>query len=453
MIDQWFMPAGRKHWADWFLKEHHRFTITGLSRSGKSMLFTSLMTMLRYRSEGRYECLPLLEHLPMALVEHMWIAPLEGFAMFEVEAHLDALENQRWPAPTEDVYGFKLVVRLRQSGAVKKYLLPYTDIEFEFIDYPGEWLTDLPMLQKSFQQWSDSAWAQQMNRPQRDYAGVWHDAVNDFDFDQPPTPEAIRHLLEQYRGYLSHAKQNGITLLQPGSFLLGTKGYDWEQHGFTPLPSAVSSDITHPWTRHFSANYKHFQQKWLKSLQQKTFKQADKQIILIDLFEGLNHSKQHLYQLKETLSHLADTFQYGEDNWFSRHVLRQRSISKVAFVAAKADLIPAAHRDQLLVLLKQVTEGARARFADKSVQFEHFLVSALTATDPGSTPTSLRYINEQRKYIEADFEPLPDTLAQMSAQEHFPVLPAQVPEDYLPRILNGRGMDRLLQFLLGDQHE
>ncbi len=449
MIQQWFTPAQHNHWANWFLKERHRFSITGLSRSGKSMLFTSLMTMLKYRSEGQYECLPLLEHLPMNLVEHMWVEPIDGFNMFPVEEHLEALHQGQWPTPTEDVYGFKLVIRLKQISGVKKYLLPYTDVVFEFIDYPGEWLTDLPLLNREYAQWSDSSWAQQMNRPQRDYAHAWHQGVEAFDFDAAPTSQNVATLVGLYRNYLKHAKDNGITLLQPGSFLLGNNSYDWQQHGFTPLPSSVSSDITHPWTVLFSNNFKHFQQHWLQPLKRKTFRQADKQIVLIDLFEGLNHSKQHLYQLKETMSHLAETFTYGDDSWVARHVLRQQNISKVAFVAAKADLIPQAHREPLLRLLKQVTAGAVARFADKPVTFEHFLVSAIQATDPGSNATSLRYRNADNKYLEADFDPLPESIAAMSADEHFPVLPAKVPEDYLPRILNGRGLDRLFQFLLG----
>ncbi|MBD3587473.1 YcjX family protein [Salinimonas sp. HHU 13199] len=453
MITQWFNPAKNNHWADWFLKEHHRFTITGLSRSGKSTLFTSLMTMLKYRSEGGYQCLPLLEYLPAELVEHMWIEPIDGFEMFPVEQHIEALGKKAWPSPTEDVYGFKVLVRLRETSGVKKHLLPYTDVVFEFIDYPGEWLTDLPMLTKPFTQWSDSAWAQQMNRPQRDYAEQWHDVVAEFDFDQPPEPERVEMLVEQYRNYLLYAKQNGITLLQPGSFLLGDTGFDWRSYGFTPLPSSVSSDVTHPWTKLFDKNYRYFQKQWLTPLKSRTFRQADKQIILIDLFEGLNHSKQHLYQLKETLSYLAEVFSYGESGWFSRNILRQQAISKVAFVAAKSDLLPAAYHDDLLVLLKQITEGAVAKIKDKPVHFEHFLVSALQATDPGSTPSSLRYRGKAGQYIEAEFEPLPESLSAMSSQEHFPVLPASVPDDYLPRILSGRGLDRLLQFLLGDGHE
>ena len=131
-----------------------------------------------------------------------------------------------------------------------------------------------------------------------------------------------------------------------------------------------------------------------------------------------------------------------------RHVLQQQGIAKVAFVATKADLVPVGQRDALLSLLKDVTRGATARFKDGEVQFEHFLVSAIQATDEGSHDDALRYMNDEGRYMEADFEALPPDLKSMPEDEHYPVLPAAVPPDYLARMLNGKGLDRLLQFLL-----
>ena len=50
--------------------------------------------------------------------------------------------------------------------------------------------------------------------------------------------------------------------------------------------------------------------------------------------------------------------------------------------------------------------------------------------------------------MEVQFEPVPDAIKAMSADEHDPTLSPHVPADYLPRMLNGRGLDKLLQFLL-----
>tara|TARA_Y100001956_G_scaffold17906_1_gene17461 strand:- start:2378 stop:3757 length:1380 start_codon:yes stop_codon:yes gene_type:complete len=442
--------AGSAQFAEWFMQSRHRFTITGLSRSGKSMLFTSLMTILKYRSEQQYQCLPLLRYLPMDLVENMWVEPLGDLPEFPVEEHMAALGKGKWPPATESVAGFQLTVRLRQTHGVKKYLLPFTDIVFEFIDYPGEWLTDLPMLDKTFTQWSDSAWAQQINEPQNQFAKDWHEAVSGFDFEQPPTPDAINLLVSKYREYLLAAKAQGISMLQPGSFLIPGSGFDWQEYGFTPLPSRISSDLSSPWTQRFTHHFEVFQKNWLAALKQNTFRETDKQIILVDLFEGLNHSKSHLYQLRETLSNLAQTFVYGIPGWVQRHLLRQQKIAKVAFVATKSDLIPAAQKDNLLALLKDVTRGATAQLDKDGIQFEHFLVSAIQATDSGSNEQALRYVNSEGRYIEATFEPLPDSLKAMPADEHYPALPAGVPKDHLARILNGNGLDRLFQYLLED---
>lgn len=442
------LNKGADNFDEWFAKERHRITITGLSQSGKSMLFTSLMTTLKYRSQENYNCLPLLKSLPIELVERMWLETPEGFEPFPLESHLRDLENQRWPEPTETLYGFKLVVRLRQTGSLKKYLLPHTDVVFEFLDYPGEWITDLPMLSKNYAQWSDSSWAQQMSVPQSFYAHDWHGFVQVYDFDQEPTKERVRELVEVYRCYLQKAKKGGISMLQPGSFLIAGSGFDWKGFGFTPLPAKISSDVSHPWTQRFIENYRYFTESWLKPLKQSSFRQADKQIILVDLLAGLNHSKQHLLQLKETLSHLSETFVYGNPNWFERKVLKKQAIGRVAFVATKADLIPQAQKDFLLALLKDISEGARAKFEGKTVEFEHFLVSAIQATDPGEGDNSVRYGDLDGNYLQVEFEPLPASIKQMAPDEHFPRLEVQVPEDYLPRILNGRGLDRLFQYLL-----
>lgn len=435
--------------ADVFSKETHRFTITGLSRSGKSMLFTSLITMLKSRSEEGYACLPLLRYLPPSQVLDMRVEPLDGYKAFPHQENVAALAQGQWPSATEEAYGFKLVVRLKQTATFKKHLLPHTDVVFEFIDYPGEWITDIPMLSKTYAQWSDSTWAQLSSGPQQYYAETWRQVINQFDFEQPPTAANIHALVHAYRNYLIYAKREGISLLQPGSFLLDSSDFNWQEFGFTPLPSSITSDVSHPWYQAFNKHFCAFQNNWLTPLKQSIFKETDKQIILVDLFEGLNHSRQHLYQLKETLSHLADTFVYGQSNWFSRKVLKNEQIGKVAFVATKADLIPVSQRENLLNLLHQVSEGARAKFRDKPIEFEHFLVSAMQITDEGSSAQAIRYTDSNGRYVESSFEPIPATLKDMEEGAHFPVPSAQVPNDYKARILAGKGVDRLLQFLLG----
>lgn len=434
----------------WFTKETHRFTITGLSRSGKTMLFTSLITAFKHRGEGKFYCLPLLRYLPEKLVESVRVEPLEGFNMFPLEEHLESLERGEWPRATEAVFGVKVIIRLKQKHKFKKHLFPYTDVVLELIDYPGEWITDLPMIDKTFAQWSDSCLAQQMSPPQEHYVSEWHQTLQDFNFDEEPTIEAVQDLVVVYRNYLIQAKNAGIAMLQPGSFLLKKSGFDWGEEGFTPLPAKISSDVSHPWTILFTKHFKSFQENWLKELRKTTFRESDKQIILVDLFEGLNHSKMHVMQQKETLSHLADVFAYGQQHWFKETILRKRSIRRVAFVATKADNAPSMYQKNLLSLMTDVASSAVTKLAANRIAHEYFLVSSIRITDLGSTTKAIRYTSIEGDYREARFDFLPPYITFIRQQDNYPVLRAAVPKDYKPRMLNGIGLDRLFQYLLED---
>ena len=75
-------------------------------------------------------------------------------------------------------------------------------------------------------------------------------------------------------------------------------------------------------------------------------------------------------------------------------------------------------------------------------------MSSMQVTDEGSNDDAIRYKDTDGRYVESTFEPIPSTLKEMEEGSHFPV-PDGVPSDFKARILAGKGVDRLLQFLLG----
>ena len=64
---------------------------------------------------------------------------------FAYEGHLRALvEERRWPSSTVDISELRLVIDYqRRNGAERTLTL-------DIVDYPGEWLLDLPLLGKSY---------------------------------------------------------------------------------------------------------------------------------------------------------------------------------------------------------------------------------------------------------------------------------------------------------------
>ncbi|WP_319557433.1 YcjX family protein [Thiomicrorhabdus sp.] len=442
------VDTGAQSLENLFSRDVHHVIITGLSRSGKSMFFTTLMSLLSQRSQQTFDNLPLLRSLPKELIQSVELRPIEGEALFPLDRNLQKLQSRQWPESTEQIYGFELVLTTKPLNAISKLLRKSNQIIFRFHDYPGEWLTDLPMLHKEFVAWSDSAWSQQLNPPQKHYAADWHAFVESYDFDLLPNEELVGNYMQQYRSYLIAAKSKGITLLQPGSMLIPSPKFNWEKNGFAPLPSRIASDPEHPWTLLFQKNFEHFKKIWLAPLQESYFSKADKQIVMLDLHQGLSHSRAHLNQLKETLSNLASSFVYGADKWYKPKILFRHEISKVAFVATKIDLIPNSQHENFLHLLQDITSGIRAHLREKEVEFQHFLISAMQTTDPGSCENCLRFTNPDGDYEEWEFESIPDQLKALDPEQNYPAINTMVPKDVLARMNHAQGIDRLIEYLI-----
>jgi predicted YcjX-like family ATPase len=421
------------------------------------MLFTSLIIQLNERAQvesGGSHTLPLLKSLPMDSVVSFEILPILGEAMFPIADCIDALENQQWPAATDQVFGFELKVTSKQPARLKKLLGRSHQITtFRFYDYPGEWLTDLPMLDLTFVQWCHLVTAQQTTEPQKTLATDWLRYLERFDFDSIPTEETITDLIQRYRKYLVSAKEAGISMLQPGGYLLDKTPYNWQKYGFVPLPAKITCDLKHPWMKLMSANFTAYQVTWLEKLKQAYFSDFDSQVILVDLFEGLKHSRQHLMQLKESLSNLAGIFINGQ-TWFQK-LIGQSVMSKVAFVATKVDLIPASQNKNLLSLLKDVSSGARSQFEEKEIIFDHFLLSSIRVTkeDP-QYPDKVIYLNADNEPRLFSVEPLPMKMSDLDFGEKY-ITPNPVPsKEFKQQILASQNIDRLLEYMMsGLKHD
>jgi predicted YcjX-like family ATPase len=424
--------------------------VTGLSRSGKSTLFTSLMAQLIQRSQAQttQDSLPFLTALPINRIEKVSLYALDNVPFFPYQQNMQALVARQWPAPTTNITAFALEIRLRRSNKFIQKALSSECIRFEIYDYPGEWLMDLPMMHKSYTDWSAQVLAQQQSEPQLSLAKDWQQTLIQFDFDTVPTPERVSVLVDAYRQYLLKAKADGVSILQPGALLLPPDDYDWPGQGFCPLPSKVTCDKSHAWFLVFNKHYQHFIKQWIKPLSNRFFSHADKQIMLIDPLEGLHYGRDYLAEMKEAMSHLTSSFVYGKRSWFESFYMKP-TIAKVAFVATKADLIPHAEYDNMLLLLKELTQGARSHF-DKDVAFEHFMVASLVAANAAEDGQSFTYKDVSGDTIRARFSPIPTRLGEWKVTDCYPYLKALPPKINSEADIRSIYLDKLLNYMIRD---
>src|ERR1700754_1833189 len=149
-----------------FFNPTMRLGVTGLSRAGKTVFITALIHGLT--RGGRF---PVFEALATGRIARAYLAPQPDDAVprFAYEDHVRTLiEARRWPNSTVDISELRLVIDYqRQNGADRTLTL-------DIVDYPGEWLLDLPLLNKSYEQWSRESLALSREDPRARLAKPWH---------------------------------------------------------------------------------------------------------------------------------------------------------------------------------------------------------------------------------------------------------------------------------------
>ena len=126
-----------------------RLGVTGLSRSGKTVFITSLVASLLGRSrmtglsaaaDGRI------------LAAYLQPQPDDTLPRFDYESHLAALTGRdpHWPEGTRSISELRVSLRVRPTGLLGGVSGPRT-IHLDIVDYPGEWLLDLGLLDKSYE--------------------------------------------------------------------------------------------------------------------------------------------------------------------------------------------------------------------------------------------------------------------------------------------------------------
>ena len=192
-----------------------RLGVTGLSRSGKTVFITSLVANLLNR--GR---MPQFQAAASGRIQTAYLQPQpdDTIARFDYENHLSALTGQtpHWPEGTQRVSELRLSLRVQPKGLLSGLQGPRT-VHLDIVDYPGEWLLDLSLLEKDFATWSAEVLARLPNRPKSEAfltALGASDPSNSFD-----EPDA-QHLAAMFTEHLVAAREAGFSDCTPGRFLL-----------------------------------------------------------------------------------------------------------------------------------------------------------------------------------------------------------------------------------------
>ena len=130
-----------------------RLGVTGLARSGKTVFITSLVANLmdRARMGG-------LQAVADGRISGAFLQPQPDVTVprFDYETHLGALTSPtpHWPDSTRAISELRLSAAGCGPSGLLAGLSGPRAVHLDIVDYPGEWLLDLALLDKSYADWS-----------------------------------------------------------------------------------------------------------------------------------------------------------------------------------------------------------------------------------------------------------------------------------------------------------
>ncbi|WP_229763956.1 YcjX family protein, partial [Yersinia enterocolitica] len=203
------------------MDRHLRLAVTGLSRSGKTAFITSLVNQLLHVHSGAR--LPLFSAVREERLLGVKRVPQRdlGIQRFTYDEGLASLYGTppNWPTPTRGVSEIRLALRFRSNDSLLRHFKETSTLYLEIVDYPGEWLLDLPMLEQDYLSWSRQM-AGLLQGDRAEWAKPWLTLCQQCDPLAPADENQLAAIAQAYTDYLIRCKNEGLHFIQPGRFVL-----------------------------------------------------------------------------------------------------------------------------------------------------------------------------------------------------------------------------------------
>ncbi len=323
-----------------------------MARAGKTILLTSLAANLLATGNG-LASLPAMARLLRGRDLRVRLAPSGATSMprFDYQHHLAALaaDPPRWPARTDAISLLALELDIVRDGLTT--LLPPRRLRLEFLDYPGEWLLDLPLLSQSFAQWSQRTLARLQPMPA---AAPFLAFVNGLPASAPADDALAAAGHGLYRDLLQRLRDDGFSLLQPGRFLMPPPGPPPPWLFFFPMTSGA------PLAGLLRERYEEYVRAVERELAAPSFGRVHRLVVLADLLTALHTGPAAFADAAAALDAVAEALRWQAapsflPSWLGA-LLAPGGIDRVAFAATKTDHIAERQRGNLTALIGSLTQ-------------------------------------------------------------------------------------------------
>lgn len=350
-----------------------RLGVTGLSRAGKTVFITSLIANLLNR--GR---MPQFQAAATGRIQMAYLQPQpdDTIARFDYENHLAALTGTtpHWPDGTQRVSELRVSMRVQPKGLLSGLQGPRS-VHLDIVDYPGEWLLDLSLLDKDFATWSAEVLSRLPDRPNAD---AFMAALGAFDPSQPFQEPDAQYLAATFTEHLTASRAAGFSDCTPGRFLLPGDLAGSPVLTFAPMPSVDRPARKSLW-REFERRYESYKRNVVRPFFRDHFTKIDRQIVLTDVLGAIHAGPQAVEDMRRSMSDILSAFRPGRSDFLTR-LFQGRRIDKILFAATKADHLHHEQHPQLTAITQALLRDAKDRADFSGATTQAMSIAALRTT-------------------------------------------------------------------------
>jgi len=339
-----------------------KIAITGLSRSGKTIFITSLIDQLLHQKKihsmtQKYKKFSVNLKFPKVSVKRFEYHPLKKIIK----------EYHQWPEGTDNITSTTLEFEVKSRYSFVRN----SKFRVELIDYPGEWILDIKMLELSYEQWNEKiiAWMRNINE---DIVKEYLKVIDNLS-DKSKGEELGEKLHKQYVDMIRYLKDNHFSNITPGRFLMPSDLLDDPVLYFAPINNSSSTLYAE-----FKKKYDEYLENVVKNIQLEHFEGFDRQIVLVDIIEALQNGPQCYGDMKDGLKSMLSLYDHRNKNFISQWF--SSSIRNVIFVATKADLITTSQHNNFSALLNEMVEDIKNELDIHHIKTEAQVIAAVKCT-------------------------------------------------------------------------
>ncbi|KAG1647800.1 hypothetical protein GQR58_030325 [Nymphon striatum] len=295
---------------------------------------------------------------------------------FDYENHLAALTAKQpfWPEGTQRISELRLSLKVQPSGFFSGLQGPRT-VHLDIVDYPGEWLLDLSLLDKDFATWSAEVLSRLPTRPSFEAFTAELAACDPANGFEEPQAQV---LAAAFTAHLNAAREAGFSDCTPGRFLLPGDLEGSPVLTFAPLPLVEKPARKSLW-REFERRFESYKRNVVRPFFRDHFTKIDRQIVLVDVLGAIHAGPQAVEDMRRAMGDILGAFRPGRNSFLSQ-LFQGRRIDKILFAATKADHLHHQQHPQLTAITQALLRDAQDRAEFSGATTQAMSIAALRTT-------------------------------------------------------------------------